>query len=222
MAVTCRRWRVPPGINFRGRKVKISIETIRRRELAEAAFLVMTEHGLAGTTVSRIAERAGMSQGLVHHYFTSKADLLEAAMRQVNLRYRNLLLEAVRKVDTPREKLHAVVAIGFAPEMFRQHFAQAWLSFCGEAAFNSKYARIQRAMFSRMQSNMAAYLRMLVPAEQVRPAARMICMQSHGLWFRCALDADGITRAEAVAQMFGLLDLLLRHEQNGSPGAAAD
>jgi TetR/AcrR family transcriptional repressor of bet genes len=202
--------------------MKIPFAKIRRRELAEAAFLVMTEHGLAGTTVSRVAKRAGMSQGLVHHYFGSKADLLEAAMRQVNLRYRNLLVEAVRKVDTPREKLYAVVAVGFESKMFQQHFAQAWLSFCGEAAFNPQYARIQRILFNRMQSNIAAYLRMLLPSEQVRPAARLICMESHGLWLRCALDAKGITRDEALAQLSMLLELLLPQEQTNLPKTVAD
>lgn len=202
--------------------MKIPIEKIRRGELAEAAYLVMTDYGLAGTTISRVAKRAGMSQGLVHHYFSSKTDLLEAAMRQNTLRYRNLILEEVRKVDTPREKLYAVVEAGVAPEMFRPHYAQAWLSFCGEAAYIPQYARIQRVMFSRMHSNIAAYLRMLIPPEQVGAAARMICMQSHGLWIRCALDATGITGEEARAQMFRLLELVLGPEQTSPPEAAAD
>ncbi len=194
--------------------MKIPFEKIRRRELAEAAFLTMTEYGLSGTTVSRVARRAGMSQGLVHHYFGTKGDLLEAAMRQVNLRYRNLLVAAVHEVDTPREKLFAVVTVGFEPKMFKQHFAQAWLSFCGEAAFNPQYARVQRILFNRMQSNVAAYLRMLVPAEQVRPATRLICMESHGIWLRCALDEKGITRDEALDQMFMLIEFLLKDAED--------
>ena len=202
--------------------MKVPIELIRRRELSEAAFVVMTQFGLSGTTVSRVAECAGMSQGLVHHYFKSKSDLLEAAMWEVVRKYRRIVVDEVSKHDGPRDKLIAVVEASFSPDMFRQHFAQAWLSFCGEAAFDPQYARIQLLMFNRMQSNFAAHLRMLLPADQVRPAARMLCMQSHGIWLRCALDPDGITRDEACAQLLGLLNLLLGEEPIATPMPAAD
>ncbi|MEM7120989.1 MAG: hypothetical protein AAF563_06925 [Pseudomonadota bacterium] len=61
-----------------------------------------------------------------------------------------------------------------------------------------------------------------MPPDQVRPAARMLCMQSHGIWLRCALDTDGITRDEACAQLLGLLNLLLNEEQLITPMSAAD
>ena len=75
--------------------MKTSIETIRRRELSEAAFEVMKEHGLPGTTVARVAERAGMSQGLVHHYFKGKSDMLEGAIWQVTKTFRQRIVDAV-------------------------------------------------------------------------------------------------------------------------------
>ena len=189
--------------------MRTPIETIRRRELAEAAYETVREYGLAAATVSRVAKRAGMSPGLVHHYFESKADLLEAAMRQTTGRYRAHVLERVRAVDTPRAKLDAVIEAQFPPDMFREDFARAWLSFCGEAAFSKRYARVQRLMFRRMQSNLVAYLRPLLPADRVRDTARTLSMLSHGIWLRCALDAGGIDREEALALMFSTVDSLL-------------
>lgn len=196
--------------------MRTPIEKIRRVELAEAAFVVLTEYGFAGTTVSRVAKCAGMSQGLIHHYFKSKSDLLEAAMRRVNARYRDYLLERVRQATTPREKLYAVAEAAFPPDMFGQKFAQAWLSFCGEAAFTPRYARVQRVMFRRMQSNLACYLRMLLPADRVKPAALTISMLSHGIWLRCALDAEPMSRDEALTRMYGLLDSLLASEASAA------
>ena len=193
--------------------MKVPIEVIRRRELSEAAFAVMTQHGLSGTTVGRVAERAGMSQGLVHHYFESKADLLEAAMWEITRKLRRIVIAEIGKRDTPRGRIDAIVEAFFTPEMFRQHFAQAWLSFCGEAAFNAAYARIQWFMFNRMESNIAAQIRLLLPAGEVRPTARLICMQSHGIWLRCALDRGGVARDEALGQMTRLIDTLLGVER---------
>jgi len=189
--------------------MRTSIEQIRRRELAEAAFETVKEHGFGGTTVSRVSARAGMSQGLVHHYFESKADLLEAAMRQTNARYQDQLLDLVRKADTPRGKLYAVVEAAFLPDIFNRSFAQAWLSFCGEAAFTPRYARVQRVMFARMHSNLVYYLRSLLPPEDVEATAMTISMLSHGIWLRSALDGEPISREEALAHMFRLVDSLL-------------
>ena len=186
-----------------------SIEKIRRAELAEAALGTLAEFGFSRTTVSRVAERAGLSQGLVHHYFKSKSDLLEVAMRQLNAKSREEVLERVRRARTNREKLYAVTRALFLPDLFERGFAQAWLAFCGEAAFTPAYARIQRVMFRRMHSNVSWYLRSLLPPAQVELAARTICMHSHGIWLRCALDSQPITLDQAVEQMHNLLDRLL-------------
>ena len=69
------------------------ISDIRRQELAEATLLTLQEHGFQGTTVQRVSERAGMSHGLVHHYFKTKADMLEAAVRLTNAR---ITVEVIR------------------------------------------------------------------------------------------------------------------------------
>lgn len=189
--------------------MRASIEKIRRAELAEAALYTLAEYGFSGTTVSRVAERAGMSQGLVHHYFKSKSVLFEMAMRQLNANSRDEVLTRVRGVVSAKDKLYAVADALFPHDLFERRFAQAWLSFCGEAAFTPAYARIQRVMFSRMQSNVSWYLRALVPGEEVEQTARTICMHSHGVWLRCALDAQPMSRDEAVKQMHNLLDRLL-------------
>lgn len=48
-----------------------------------AALELFCEHGFAGTSTRRIAERAGVAEGLVFHYFATKeALLLELASRQ--------------------------------------------------------------------------------------------------------------------------------------------
>jgi AcrR family transcriptional regulator len=52
---------------------------VRRNAIVDAALLVMTRKGMAGTTVRDVAEQMGTSSGLIHHYFASMDDLLAAA-----------------------------------------------------------------------------------------------------------------------------------------------
>ena len=46
---------------------KLGMAPIRRRQLIEAAIAVIHEDGFAQATVARIARRAGVSSGIVHH-----------------------------------------------------------------------------------------------------------------------------------------------------------
>ncbi len=51
----------------------------RRQQILAAALELFAERGLHDTSVSRIAARAGVSQGTVYWYFDSREQLFEAA-----------------------------------------------------------------------------------------------------------------------------------------------
>lgn len=51
----------------------------RREALIRATLALMAEVGPAAATVRAIAERAGISQGMIRHYFQTKEDLIGAA-----------------------------------------------------------------------------------------------------------------------------------------------
>lgn len=58
-------------------------DAIRRDEIISAAISLVAEGGLAGTTLARIAETAGISNAAVLYYFRSKAEVIEAAYATV-------------------------------------------------------------------------------------------------------------------------------------------
>lgn len=49
----------------------------RRKQLLDTALWVFAEHGYDRTSIKDLAEEAGVSQGLIYHYFDSKENLLE-------------------------------------------------------------------------------------------------------------------------------------------------
>src|SRR5699024_11054485 len=75
----------PPG-NHPHRSVKlprVGIEALRRQQLIAATMAPVYEAGPYDATVSRIARHAGVSAGIISHYFGGKNGLLEATMRQI-------------------------------------------------------------------------------------------------------------------------------------------
>lgn len=66
----------------------------RREEILRAALRVFADRGLKNATVSDIARAAGMSHGLLYHYFASKDALVEALFEQKFERMRAISVEA--------------------------------------------------------------------------------------------------------------------------------
>jgi AcrR family transcriptional regulator len=59
-------------------------EEIRRQTqtaIQEAAFELFAQKGYSHTSISAIAKKAGVSKGLIYHYFSSKEEILEFIFR---------------------------------------------------------------------------------------------------------------------------------------------
>ncbi len=108
------------------------IEDTRRRQLVEVTIDSLAELGYVGTTLAQIAVRAGVSPGLVAHYFGDKDGLLDAAFRSLARRVGDQVRARLRQVSTPRARIQAVIDANLAPEEFEQRTGTAWLAFWGQ------------------------------------------------------------------------------------------
>lgn len=188
---------------------RLSIEQLRRQELAAAAYEILQEEGIAGTTLAKVAERAGMSKGIVLHYFKGKDELLEVVMRHANALLRDEVVALMAQAKTPRERVEAIVAGNFSPKFFKPEICNAWLSLCAEVPRNANFARIQRAIHARMRSNLLSGLKALLPPARADAAIIGITAMIDGLWLRFGLSQEGLSLAEAKTQMDAVLDLYL-------------
>lgn len=188
---------------------RLSIEQLRRQELAAAAYEILQEEGMAGVTLAKVAERAGMSKGIVVHYFGGKDALLEAVMRLANSMLRDEVIQLMNRAQTPRARLDAIIDGNFSPKFFKPEICNAWLSLCAEVPRNRAFARIQRAIHARMRSNLLSALRDLLPAERREAAVVGITAMIDGLWLRFGLGQSGLGHAEAMAQMTSIVGLHL-------------
>lgn len=60
------------------------IETARRAQIVESTIEVLAEYGHGKASLALIAQRAGISKGVISYYFNGKADLLEQVEREVS------------------------------------------------------------------------------------------------------------------------------------------
>lgn len=76
-------------------------EQIRRErteQILKAALTVFAEYGINGAKMSMIAEAAGVSHGLLYHYFKSKEEVLNASIAWA-MAGSNELIEELRAMD---------------------------------------------------------------------------------------------------------------------------
>jgi TetR/AcrR family transcriptional regulator, transcriptional repressor of bet genes len=177
------------------------ISEIRRQELRHAAFEVLQTEGMAGATIEKVALRAGASKGIVLHYFKTKKQLFEHAMRHSNSMLRDEVVGRMRRAHSPDQRLWAIIEGNFTTEFFRPSICHAWLALCAEVPREPQLARIQRVVHARMRSNLLSALVALVPPEQCETVALGITTLIDGLWLRLGLRSGGVSAPEALIQM---------------------
>ncbi|HNC94637.1 MAG TPA: TetR/AcrR family transcriptional regulator [Myxococcota bacterium] len=83
-----------------------------RALLLRSALLCFAEHGFEGTSIRKIATRAGLSLGLLYHYFPSKEALLQALFAQSVELIQGCFLEVAEEQD-PRRRLELLLRVSF-------------------------------------------------------------------------------------------------------------
>lgn len=186
-----------------------SISDIRRQELRAAAFRVLQREGAVGTTLEKVAAEAGASKGIVLHYFRSKDELFEQAMREANRALRERVVVRLRSASGPRDRLRAIIAANFEAGFYCVPVARAWLSLCAEVPRNPALARIQRVIHARMHSNLVAALTEIIQAPAAAAIAMNLSALIDGLWLRMAISPNAPPPALAEALVMDDLDATL-------------
>lgn len=193
-------------------------EDVRRRQLIETTIETMADAGFIGTTLGQIARRAGVSPGLVAHYFGDKDGLLEATLRHLARRVGRRAAASLAAANSPRARVQAVIDANLAPEEFDRQTCTVWLAFWGQVIHSPRLKRIQHVYQQRMLSNLRHPLRELLPSHQAERLALAIAALIDGLWLRATLSGSGETdsvTARAIAT--GFVDSQLA-EAAGRPG----
>ena len=114
----------PVATPERGHRTQAERRDATRAALLDAAIDCLVEEGYANTTTRRIAERAGVTPGAVHHHFAGKAELLRSAVRRVGERFRQEML-AYGPPDAPSIRASAEQILDRAWALHRGPFFQA-------------------------------------------------------------------------------------------------
>ena len=128
---------------------KLGMGPIRREQICRAAATVISREGFAGSTMRMVAEEAGVSTGMLNHYFANRQDLLTQALVFVSERAQSRMHEAIQGIPAGRERLVALLDSALAEGQEVSETWRVWINAYGEAV---RLADLRHTIESRLKS----------------------------------------------------------------------
>ena len=136
------------------------LRTQRKTQIIQAALEVFIEKGYDAANVADVAQKAGVSQGTIYHYFPSKDDLFWAAYEawEVQSLYSEIQ-QALDASQSPTEQLRTLAKI--VGERMKQAVAMlpANVEFWSHLPRNESVRRGFQRLFATMRGQLAGIIR---------------------------------------------------------------
>jgi AcrR family transcriptional regulator len=139
----------------------------RRKQILDAMFEVIAQRGTAGTSITEIADAAGVARGALHYFFTSKDEINCELMRTLGAHYLHSLGASLdRRIANAMSPERRSRLVG---DVARWHFngdtddvarrLTVWIDFWGQAA---SHAALRIVIREIQQGARALFRRALV------------------------------------------------------------
>lgn len=178
---------------------------VRRQALIEATARCLAEKGVGGTSVRAICAQAGVSSGLLTHYFDGVNALVLATYADVGAKVSAALDAAVDAAgDDPRDRLRACLQANFTPPVLDPDLLATWIAFWSLVKSDPQIAAVHADVYGGSRAQLESLLRAAAPAmtdAQARIAAISLTALVDGLWLELCLDRSAFSPDEAQAMV---------------------
>jgi TetR/AcrR family transcriptional regulator, transcriptional repressor of bet genes len=182
----------------------------RRSDLIVACARCLAKDGAHGTSVRTICAEAGVSPGLLRHYFAGVDDLVAETYRDTGDRVQAALDAAVAIApDVPRTRLLAYLTASFAPAIADPDLLATWLAFWSLTKTDARIAAVHADIYCSYRTGLETLIADLTPGDHRLTAIALTALVD-GLWLELSLGEAPFTAAEAAELAERWLDALLR------------
>jgi AcrR family transcriptional regulator len=176
-----------------------------RAPLIEATITSIARDGLAGASVERITDRIGVSQGLVRHYFGSKAALLSESFQKLADDYRGMLGITPYAVQLPADIAEGRLRDAILPMFERLESGPsrqyAWFGFWALARSDVEIERLNHELYEDVVRHLGGLMADVAAAHgraiDAEAAGSGLAAMMEGAWVHCVIGVSGISVPEA-------------------------
>jgi TetR/AcrR family transcriptional regulator, transcriptional repressor of bet genes len=184
---------------------------VRRQHLLEATARCLAARGAAGVSVRAICAEAGVSPGLLRHYFGSVSEAIAETYRWTGQRVTQALDRAVMEAGPePRARLVAYLTASFRPPIADPAVLATWLAFWSLTRSDPAIAAVHAELYADFRAGIERLIAEARPgmADTRLPAVALTALID-GLWLELSLGDAPFTPDEAAALAEAWLDRLL-------------
>jgi AcrR family transcriptional regulator len=187
----------------------------RRQSLIEAALDCLSRLGPYGAGVREICDRAGVSPGLLRHYFDGKNALIIEAYRTLTREYHESLHRVLTNpAESAEARLRSFFNAYFSNQVTGKERVGTYIAFWTLGRTDPTIQRIQRSAYRKLRKQLAPALSELaedrgarVEAEQL--ATSLIALLD-GFWLDMCIDPKHFSRAKTSVICWEWLETFLR------------
>jgi TetR/AcrR family transcriptional repressor of bet genes len=178
---------------------KVGMPLVRKPQLVQAAMSVIDRVGLHAASISLIAKEAGVSTGIINHYFGGKHGLLEETMREILRQLSRTVTSHLSQIPKTEhvKRINAIIDANFVGFQAENKVAKTWLAFWSYSMHDVQLKRLQRVNEKRLLSHLKIELNTLLTPEQADVVANGIAALIDGIWLRGTLTPEGIDAEKA-------------------------
>lgn len=161
----------------------------RRQSLIEATARVLADKGAAGVSVRAICAEAGVSPGLLRHYFAGVSEAIAETYRWMGLRIAAALDDAVAQAGPdPRARILAYLTASFKPPIASPDLLASYVALWSLTRSDASVAGVRAEVYRDYRSDLEKLLIEWRP-ELPDPALVAIALTAliDGLWLELSL-----------------------------------
>ncbi|WEK47767.1 MAG: TetR family transcriptional regulator C-terminal domain-containing protein [Candidatus Andeanibacterium colombiense] len=183
----------------------------RRQSLIEATARCLAERGAAGVSVRAICAEAGVSPGLLRHYFAGVSDAIAETYRWIGQTIGDALDAAVEQAGgDPRARLLAYLTASFLPPIASPDLLASYVAFWSLTRSDPAIAAVRAEVYGDFRFGLDALITAYRPdiADPRLPSVALTALID-GLWLELSLGQAPFTPEEAGLLAEKWLDALL-------------
>ena len=173
----------------------------RRQSLIEATARVLASKGAAGVSVRAICAEAGVSPGLLRHYFSGVSEAIAETYRMTGRNIEAALAAAVVNAGPdPRARLLAYITASFRPPIADPQLLASYIALWSLSRSDPRVARVRAEVYRDFRSGLEALIaEHRQDLDDARLTAIALTALIDGLWLELSLGDAPFTPEEAEA-----------------------
>lgn len=201
------------------RRARRESPVVRRQDLLAVTISCLARLGPRGTTGREICRQAGVSHGLLRHYFQNPENLLLETYQELCDAFIARFEEELVPADDPWEALDRFFATLFSEEWASSDILGAWMAFWTLVRSREEFAQVSEEFNQRLRALLRTAVSRLPRRKGALPpdeVATILSAVMDGLWLEFCLSPTRLPRDDALALCSKTLRQLVPQD---TPGA---